>query len=108
MSPPLVSQRAEWHSLQEHYQQIKDVQMRDLFAQDPERGNRLKIEALDLYLDYSKNRITDETLRSLFVLTEMANLREVIDGMFGGERINRTEDRRAETCCWGSGKGMGF
>ena len=93
MSPPLVSQQPEWQALQEHYQRIKDVHMRDLFAQDSERGSRLTIEALDLYLDYSKNRITDETLKSLLALCEMADLGGAIQAMFGGEKINRTEDR---------------
>jgi glucose-6-phosphate isomerase len=82
-----------WNALEVHYRKIRRAHLRKLFAQDPERGNRLKVEALGLYLDYSKNRITDETLRLLFQLAEESGLRPRIDAMFRGDKINITENR---------------
>jgi glucose-6-phosphate isomerase len=82
-----------WRALQEHYQQIRGVHLRELFAQDPRRGERFAVEAAGLYLDYSKNRITDETIRLLLRLAEERRLRERIDAMFGGQKINPTENR---------------
>ena len=72
---------------------MRDQQLRALFVQDPVRGERLVAEAAGLYLDYSKNRITDETIRLLVQLAEVCHLRDRIDAMFGGERINTTEER---------------
>ena len=82
-----------WKALETHYQQIRDVHLRTLFAQDPDRGERLTLDAAGIYLDYSKHRITDETLRHLLQLAEETGLRARIDAMFRGEKINVTEDR---------------
>ena len=89
---PLV-QRPSWQKLEEHYQNIQDQHMRTLFAEDPHRGERFALEAVGIYLDYSKNRVTDETLRLLLELAASAGLREHIDAMFKGEKINITERR---------------
>jgi glucose-6-phosphate isomerase len=85
--------RQTWKDLGAHYKEIQDVHLRQLFADDPKRGTRLTVEALGLYLDYSKNRITDETLTLLIKLAEESRLRERIDAMFRGEKINLTEKR---------------
>ena len=84
---------AAWAALGEHYEKIRDTHLRDLFASDQSRGERLTAEATGLYLDYSKNRITDETLDLLTDLARQSGLRERIDAMFAGERINTTENR---------------
>jgi glucose-6-phosphate isomerase len=89
---PLRS-RPAWRALEQHHQQIRDVHLRDLFARDPSRGERLTAEAAGLYLDYSKNRITDETLSLLLRLAEESGLQERIEAMFRGDRINVTENR---------------
>ncbi len=91
-STPLT-QRPAWKALEEHYQRVRELHLRTLFAEDPKRGERLALEAAGIYLDYSKNRITDETLRLLLELAESSGLRERIDAMFGGEKINVTEKR---------------
>ncbi|HZB96728.1 MAG TPA: hypothetical protein VE268_12290, partial [Herpetosiphonaceae bacterium] len=88
-----LTQQPAWQALTSHFQQIRDVHLRTLFAEDPRRGERLSVEAVGIYLDYSKNRITDETLRLLLRLAEESGLRERIDAMFGGEKINVTERR---------------
>src|SRR6266567_2683604 len=88
-----LTQRPAWHALEEHYQKMRDVHLRTLFTNDPQRGERFSAEALGIYLDYSKNRITDETLRLLLDLAESSNLRERIDAMFRGDKINVTEQR---------------
>ncbi len=88
-----LTQRPAWHALEEHYQKMRDVHLRTLFADDPQRGERFSAEALGIYLDYSKNRITDETLRLLLDLAESSNLHEHIDAMFRGDKINVTEQR---------------
>jgi glucose-6-phosphate isomerase len=82
-----------WSDLQNHFAQIRDTHLRDLFAQDPQRGQRLTLEAAGIYLDYSKNRITDETIRLLVALATESGLRSRIDAMFAGEKINVTENR---------------
>jgi len=82
-----------WKALETHYQQIRDVHLRTLFAQDPERGERMTLEVAGIYLDYSKHRITDETLHHLVQLAGEAGLRARIDAMFRGEKINITEGR---------------
>jgi glucose-6-phosphate isomerase len=82
-----------WKALRDHHAKIRDVHLRQLFAEDPRRGERLTVEGVGLYLDYSKHRVTDETLRLLVELGEEAGLRERIDAMFGGEKINATENR---------------
>src|SRR5256714_12840946 len=91
-TPPLT-QRLAWRALQAHYETIRDVHLRTLFAEDPRRGERLVAEAVGLYLDYSKHRITDETIRLLVQLAEDCGLRARIDAMFRGEAINVTENR---------------
>src|SRR5579875_2240721 len=93
MTTTTLTQRPAWKALQEHYQQIRTAHLRDLFAQDPQRGQRFTCEAEGIYLDYSKNRITDETLRLLLNLAESSGLRERIDAMFRGDKINVTEQR---------------
>src|SRR5215467_7707647 len=82
-----------WKALRDHHAKIRDIHLRQLFADDPRRGERLTVEGVGLYLDYSKHRVTDETLRLLLQLAEEAGLRERIDAMFRGEKINVTENR---------------
>jgi len=88
-----LTERPEWQALREHYDVVKDLTMRSLFEGDPARASRFSMTAGDLFLDYSKNRVTEETMRLLLDLPERLGLRKAIDGMFGGEKINRTEDR---------------
>jgi glucose-6-phosphate isomerase len=88
-----LTQRPAWKALEEHYQQFRDVHLRALFAQDPQRGERFAVEAVGLYYDYSKNRVNDETMRLLLQLAEECGLRSRIDAMFRGEKINVTEQR---------------
>jgi glucose-6-phosphate isomerase len=82
-----------WKALAAHYKTISKLHLRQLFANDPKRGQRMAIEAVGLYLDYSKNRVTDETLDLLLQLAEQSGLRDRIDAMFSGEKINITEKR---------------
>jgi glucose-6-phosphate isomerase len=89
---PLTA-RPAWQALAAHYQQVRELHLRQLFAEDPTRGERLTAEAVGIYLDYSKNRITDHTLQLLLHLAEESGLRARIDAMFRGDRINLTEDR---------------
>jgi glucose-6-phosphate isomerase len=89
---PLTA-RPAWQALVTHYEQVRKLHLRQLFAVDPQRGERLTAEAVGLYLDYSKQRITDDTLRLLLQLAEEVGLRGRIDAMFRGDRINLTEDR---------------
>ena len=84
---------AAWKALAAHHEQIREVHLRSLFAADPQRGERLTAEAAGVFLDYSKNRITDDTLRLLLRLAEDCGLRQRIDAMFRGDKINVTEDR---------------
>jgi glucose-6-phosphate isomerase len=88
-----LDERPAWGALKEHFRQIAGRHLRELFAEDPQRGERFAAEACGIYLDYSKHRITDETLRLLLDLAEQSGLRERIDAMFAGEKINITEDR---------------
>lgn len=88
-----LTQLPEWHALETHYRSIRDVHLRQLFADDPGRGERMNAAAAGLFFDYSKNRATDETLRLLIALAEARGLRARIDAMFRGERINVTENR---------------
>jgi len=106
---PPITQTPEWHALEAHFEELRDQHLRDLFAADPERGQRLTIEVAGsvperrtgsvperqtgIYLDYSKNRITDETVELLVALAHRAGLRDRIDAMFRGEKINVTENR---------------
>ncbi len=89
---PLTS-RAAWKALKSHHASLKTANLRSLFAADPGRGERLAVEAAGIYLDYSKNRVTDETLRLLLQLAEESALRARIDAMFRGDKINVTERR---------------
>src|SRR6266478_306546 len=82
-----------WRDLSAHYRKVRELHLRQLFADDPKRGPRMTAEALGLLLDYSKNRITAETLQLLLKLAEESRLRERIDAMFRGEKINITEKR---------------
>jgi len=88
-----TTQLPSWKALQAHYQQVRNLHLRELFSQDPSRGERLCAEGAGIYLDYSKNRVTDETLRLLLQLAVEAGLRERMDAMFRGDKINVTEDR---------------
>src|SRR5499426_3453273 len=89
---PLTA-RKSWKALQAHQEKVRSLHLRRLFADDPTRGERLTAEAVGIYLDYSKNRITDETLGLLRRLAEECGLRERIDAMFRGDKINLTENR---------------
>jgi glucose-6-phosphate isomerase len=89
---PLTA-RPAWHALQSHYEQIRNVSLKELFSKDPSRGERLSAEAAGLYLDFSKNRISDKTVALLVALAEESGLRERIEAMFRGERINVSENR---------------
>src|SRR5215475_10926132 len=93
LNVPVLRSRPAWALLGKHYQKLKAVHLRQLFADDHGRGERLAVEAAGVYLDYSKNRITDETLRLLLQLAGESGLRERIDAMFAGQKINITEDR---------------
>jgi len=90
---PSLTQRPAWRALVEHFQQVRDLHLRKLFDDDPRRGERFTLDAAGIYLDYSKNRMTDETLRLLLQLAESANLHGRIDAMFRGDKINITEQR---------------
>src|ERR1700683_3172716 len=83
-----VTDRPAWKALQAHHKKSRRIHLKKLFAQDAERGIRLTAEALGLFLDYSKNRITDETLRLLLQLAEESGLRNRIDAMFRGDKIH--------------------
>ena len=88
-----LTTRPAWKALEAHHQQVRGLHLRKLFADDPRRGERMTAEAVGIFLDYSKNRITDETLKLLLQLAEESGLRARIDAMFRGEKINITEDR---------------
>lgn len=88
-----LTERNAWRALAVHYEQVRRLQLRTLFADDPQRGERMTVEAVGLYLDYSKNLITDETLTLLLQLARECGLRQRIDAMFCGEKINITENR---------------
>ncbi|MFL6270928.1 MAG: glucose-6-phosphate isomerase [Actinomycetes bacterium] len=91
--PTSIEQTPEWQALVRHHQAVKDIHLRELFATDPGRGETLTCEAGDLYLDWSKHRVTAETVGLLVAMAERAGLRQRIDAMFAGERINVTENR---------------
>ena len=88
-----LTQRKAWKALAAHHKKLQKLHLRQLFAEDPKRGERLTAEAAGLFLDYSKNRVTDETLKLLLQLATESGLRERIDAMFSGEKINLTENR---------------
>jgi glucose-6-phosphate isomerase len=93
LSVPPLRKRPAWAALERHYQAVKDVHLRQLFAEDHKRGDKLAVEAAGIYLDYSKNRITDETLTLLRRLAEESGLRDRIEAMFRGDSINVSENR---------------
>ena len=93
MTPPEPSERPERKALSDHRKTLQDAELRDLFRDDPERGERLSAEACGLYLDYSKNLLTDATLELLFELVEASGLRARIEEMFAGEKLNSSESR---------------
>ncbi len=93
--PSRLRQRHAWRALEAHHRDVRDLHLRDLFADDPQRGERLTAEAAGVFLDYSKHRITDETVGLLIALAEECRLRERIDAMFRGEVVNTTEGRPA-------------
>ncbi len=95
---PTLTRLPQWDRLQAHFQAVRDLHLRDLFAADPGRGERLALEAAGVYLDYSKHRVTEETLRLLVELAEACGLRRKVDAMFAGERVNRTENRAVLHC----------
>ncbi|PYU27507.1 MAG: glucose-6-phosphate isomerase [Acidobacteria bacterium] len=88
-----LTRRKAWKALQAHYEGVRGLHLRGLFAEDPKRGERLTAEAAGIFLDYSKNRITDETVKLLIQLAEESGLRAQIDAMFRGDKINFTENR---------------
>jgi glucose-6-phosphate isomerase len=94
---PQLTKRAAWQALKAHYTKIRNMHLRKLFADDPKRGERMTTEAIGIYFDYSKHRITDETLRLLLQLAEESGLRARIDAMFRGDKINVTENRQFYT-----------
>jgi glucose-6-phosphate isomerase len=95
MNPTIkpLTERQAWQALAAHHQNVRELHLRKLFADDPTRGERMTAEAVGVYLDYSKNRITDETLKLLLQLADASGLRGRIDAMFRGEKINVTENR---------------
>src|SRR5882724_1406214 len=88
-----LTKRKTWKALQTHYDKVRGLHLRKLFADDSKRGERMTAEAVGVYLDYSKHRITDETMALLLRLAGESGLRERIDAMFRGEKINVTEKR---------------
>ncbi|HWC88660.1 MAG TPA: glucose-6-phosphate isomerase, partial [Pirellulales bacterium] len=90
---PTLTTLPAWRALEAHYAQMRDVHLRQLFADDPQRGRKLALEAVGVYLDYSKNRVTDQTLTLLVQLAGECRLQERVDAMFSGQHINTTEDR---------------
>src|SRR5262245_45683526 len=99
MTPTLTTEflpltaRPAWKALEAHYQDIRTVHLRTLFADDATRGERLTAEGAGIFLDYSKNRVTDETMALLVSLAEASGLRDRIEAMFDGDKINVTENR---------------
>jgi glucose-6-phosphate isomerase len=88
-----LTKREAWKALQTHYENVRGIHLRNLFAEDAQRGKRMTAEAVGLFLDYSKNRITDETLKLLIQLAEESGLQSRIEAMFRGDKINTTEKR---------------
>jgi glucose-6-phosphate isomerase len=90
---PVLTTLPAWQALEAHVEQVRDRHLRSLFAADPSRGERFAVEAAGLYLDYSKNHVTDDSVRLLVELARASGLRERIASMFRGDRINTTEER---------------
>ena len=93
MNPTPLRQRPAWAALETHFQGLKNTHLRQMFAEDSDRGKRLSAEAAGIYLDYSKNRINDETVQLLIQLANESGLKDAIDAMFRGDRINVSEQR---------------
>src|SRR5882762_9126316 len=91
--PEPLTKTKSWKALQTHYEEVRALHLRKLFADDSNRGERMTAEAVGLFLDYSKKRITDETVKLLIGLAEESGLQSRIDAMFRGEKINTTEKR---------------
>jgi glucose-6-phosphate isomerase len=89
----MLTERPAWKALGAHHQHVRGLHLRRLFADDPGRGERMTAQAAGIFLDYSKNLVTDETLKLLLRLAEESGLRVRIDAMFQGKKINITEDR---------------
>nr|MDA8107004.1 glucose-6-phosphate isomerase [Betaproteobacteria bacterium] len=94
-NPPRLTRGAAWRALQAHHRQVRDLHLRQLFAEDAQRAERFSAEGAGLYLDYSKNRITAETMRLLLALAEERGVAARRDAMYRGEKINVTEKRAA-------------
>ena len=92
-APPRPTELREWQALARHKAKVEKLHLRKLFADDPQRGKKMVLEAGDLYFDFSKNRLTSETLKLLYALAERARVRDGIRAMFAGEKINITENR---------------
>lgn len=107
-APQPIEQTTEWWELASHQAEIADVHLRDLFAADPSRGDRLNIEVGDLYVDFAKHRLTDETLTKLFALARRADVEGLRDAMWAGEHINVTEDRAVLHIALRAPKGVVF
>src|SRR5882762_11618789 len=88
-----LTERPAWKDLESHFQKVRELHLRQLFAADPERGKGMTAEGAGIYLDYSKNRLTDQTIKLLLQLSEQSGLRPRIDAMFRGDKINSTESR---------------
>src|SRR5215813_9373607 len=88
-----LTRRPAWSALKAHFRKIEALHLRKLFATDPKRGQRMTAEAAGLFLDYSKNRVTDQTMKLLVQLAKESELRQRIDAMFSGGKINITEKR---------------
>jgi len=100
--------RAAWKALEVHYKKVREIHLRELFANDPTRGERMVAEAIGIYLDYSKNRITDETLKLLLQLADECGVQGKIDAMFRGDKINVTENRAVLHVALRAPKGTSF
>jgi len=107
-APQPIEQSSEWWELAAHQAQIADVHLRELFAADPTRGERMNIEVGDLYVDYAKHRLSDETLTKLFGLARRADVEGLRDAMWAGEHINVTEDRAVLHIALRAPKGVAF
>ncbi|MCB1004091.1 MAG: glucose-6-phosphate isomerase, partial [Acidimicrobiales bacterium] len=88
-----IDETPEWEAVASHFAEVRDLHLRQLFADEPDRGDRMTLEVGDIYLDYSKNRITAETMPLLEAVARRAGVTELRDAMFAGEKINITEDR---------------
>ncbi len=107
-APQPIEQSSEWWELAAHQAEIADVHLRELFASDPNRGDRFNMEVGDLYVDYAKHRLNDETLSKLFALARRADVEALRDAMWAGEHINVTEDRAVLHVALRAPKGVVF